>query len=181
MAIILDTQKNQYGEEVVTESIFLQDGKWWRKELNCQSSLDYGFGTCRCVSHPAFNTYQISRAEIEDLNWSEELAKGCTQEEANELFRNQTLEDKILEKFQLLGFENWEAVETWCGNCYKIGMNPLPKLREHLKNLCEVGFAYDNRDQGWFWDAKTPKLVCWLSQDADSPENTSVSLEVEGE
>jgi hypothetical protein len=53
--------ENQYGEDICIKNLFFQDGSWVVGELNCRSSSDYGFGTCSCNSHPAWNEYSVNR------------------------------------------------------------------------------------------------------------------------
>jgi len=60
----LVNRRNQHGEQITVDSISFEDGVWKREQLNCWSSLDWGFGTCRCTSHPAFTSRRISRKEV---------------------------------------------------------------------------------------------------------------------
>lgn len=61
--LVLETAENQYGEKVSTRILYLNDeGLFEEGYLNCWSSSDYGFGTCRCCSHKAFE-YQVISPE----------------------------------------------------------------------------------------------------------------------
>ena len=71
--VTLESRQNQYGDKVGVEDLFFRKGKWLRSWLNCRSSQDYGFGTCRCNSHPSFMTKRISRKEV--LEALRELAR----------------------------------------------------------------------------------------------------------
>jgi hypothetical protein len=62
--IILETRKNQTGEDVAVDYVYFENGRWMRGRLNCWSSSDYGFGTCQCVSHDPFSEDRISRKEM---------------------------------------------------------------------------------------------------------------------
>lgn len=61
--LALDTAKNQYGETVVVDALYFEEGQWIRGQLNCWSSRDFGFGTCQCFSHDPWVKYPISRKE----------------------------------------------------------------------------------------------------------------------
>lgn len=60
----LDYKENQQAEMIAVDVLSFEDGHWLRSQLNCWSSQDYGFGTCRCISHPAFRTERITRKEV---------------------------------------------------------------------------------------------------------------------
>lgn len=62
--VVLEARENQEGSLVDVDYIYFENGSWFRSKLNCWSAQDYGFGTCRCVSHPAFGTDRISRKEV---------------------------------------------------------------------------------------------------------------------
>lgn len=53
-------RQNQLGETIVTNELSFRDGEWISSSL-CNSSIDYGLGTCRCNSHPAWYVETISR------------------------------------------------------------------------------------------------------------------------
>lgn len=61
--ITLTERVNQYGDNVPVEKLLFRNGKWLRWTVDCQNSIDYGFGTCRCVSHPPSSTQRISRKQ----------------------------------------------------------------------------------------------------------------------
>jgi hypothetical protein len=174
MSIVLDKKVNQYGNEIVSEEIEFAKGKWIHHTLNCMNSIDYGMGTCRCQSHNTWHSSQINREEAKKALGAHISA--LTDEERADLL-TPSLQDKIDEIFDLLGF-TWEQVETWCADCYRMDLNPLPTLRNHLKDLCKVDFAYDSRDQGWFFEAKESTLVCWLNNNSDDKEDWKVELKV---
>ena len=62
--VVLETRVNQHGELVDIDYLTFEDGAWMRSKLNCWNSQDFGFGTCRCQSHPAFLTERISRKDV---------------------------------------------------------------------------------------------------------------------
>jgi hypothetical protein len=62
--IELACHENQHGELVTTDFLSFEDGRWLRITLNCWSSADVGFGTCRCQSHPVWTTKRINRKEM---------------------------------------------------------------------------------------------------------------------
>ena len=62
--LVLATKENQYGDQVPVSSIFFEDGRWMKEQINCWSSLDLGLGTCRCNSHPPRLETVISRKEM---------------------------------------------------------------------------------------------------------------------
>ncbi|MGB9677760.1 MAG: hypothetical protein ACPLZ9_03990, partial [Candidatus Ratteibacteria bacterium] len=81
--IPLDFRENQYGEQIATEMIYFENGEWMRSKLNCYSSLDLGFGTCRCVSHPTYRDEEISRRQALSL-LKEKIALEEKDEEARQ-------------------------------------------------------------------------------------------------
>ena len=60
-SVSLDQRENQYGEAIVVLSLQFEAGAWLLTRLNCHSSQDVGFGTCRCQSHPSWVTERVSR------------------------------------------------------------------------------------------------------------------------
>jgi len=164
--VILSTVKNMYGEEVVDKALYIypEEGKILVEELNCYSSIDLGMGTCRCVSHPLWNDYEISP------DGARELVKKAYQDgyiDERELQKVLGLIDKTeviakeLEKqkedfyhknpIQLLldhfGIKSKEELENYILGCYKLGINPLPPLRKVLKEYgWDIFYFHRGRD-----------------------------------
>ena len=59
--LCLETRRNQFGDQVVIADLSFKAGRWMMGQLNCQNSLDLGFGTCRCVSHPSWGNEPVGR------------------------------------------------------------------------------------------------------------------------
>lgn len=161
--ITLETKENQYGEEIAISTIYFQDGKWFWETLNCENSQDLGSGTCRCVSHNPTTIDRISREKAK-IQIGEHVAE-LTEEERKDLL-DESKWARVQEVFSLLGF-TWAELEAWALDCYRMGMNPLPTLRKHLDEICQVGFMYDQPGTGW--DSEEPTLVCKLSEEDDCP------------
>ena len=66
-----------------------------------------------------------------------------------------TLREEIENRFEKEGFEGEEfaGIAESCEHAYKLGLNPLPKLRDMLKGLpLDVSFAFFGNG-GTFFDA----------------------------
>jgi len=81
--LVLRRRRNQYGDEVTTQTLSFKGGKWMLWEVWCGSSLDWGFGTCHCISHPSAGSRQISRGEAL-VYLQEHLEKETSDEKARE-------------------------------------------------------------------------------------------------
>ena len=88
--VVLEERENQESSLISVDYLTFQDGEWRRSTLNCWSSSDFGFGTCRCNSHPAFRTERVNRKTV-----LEELRK---------LLRRET-EDKVARQAEIAWLE----------------------------------------------------------------------------
>ena len=59
--ISIETTKNQYGEEINTQSLYFDSGNWMLQSINCRSSKWEGMGNCNCVSHDPWSESIIDR------------------------------------------------------------------------------------------------------------------------
>lgn len=66
-SLILSVTKNQYGEEIATEELYINtEGLFEYWYIRCYNSNIYGLGTCNCVSHPASDSFWISPEQALD-------------------------------------------------------------------------------------------------------------------
>ena len=65
--MVIETIENQYGDQIPTEILLFVNGVWVYEWLECNSSSSYGFGTCGCHSHNAFNDKDITNIEALEL------------------------------------------------------------------------------------------------------------------
>lgn len=138
--IVLSEIENQWGEMVDEEFLVYQgNGQWSLYTLQCYSSSDLGLGTCRCVSHDPYHfTGVIGIKEIKDIlsenpslvvQLSDEEKKVI--EEYNKNISTRIINDLLVE----MELSSIEELQQCLSNCYKLGVNPLPRLREVLKEL----------------------------------------------
>lgn len=142
--IVLSEVKNQYGELVDEEFLIYQGGgRWDSYSLQCYSSSDLGLGTCRCVSHSPYHyNGTIGVKEMKKiLEENPILVSQLTDEEReaielyNREFSTRIINDILVE----MELSSVEELLQCLANCYKLGVNPLPRLREVLREL-----GYDN-------------------------------------
>jgi hypothetical protein len=141
----------EYGEDVPGREIIFRDGKWYDE----------------CHEQLGGESVRISRVEARELIGKEILL--LSDEEKEDILISDTL-SRIKEKLEILGF-SWEEMQDWCEKCYMLGINPLPTLRSHLKDVCKVAFAYYSSAAICLPEEDT--LVCWL----DNSDGYSVTLQ----
>lgn len=169
--MILETMTNQYGSEIEALSITLGDnGVFYACSINCTSSEALGMGTCRCVSHDVWDTWPISRKdviqEIEDHFWE---ALGTASSPEIEALKDESLETLINERIILAGFGNQHVFKVALENAYKLGLNPLPKVRELFEGLpIIVQFAYASTSAMTCFEAGPRQAVYAVCLDSDT-------------
>jgi len=181
MWIALETAENQYGEIIETETLCINEetGKITLNRLACWSAISLGLGTCRCVNHDTWEECEISPDYARELvRKSQELSedkkkialRAIAQAEQSamkrerrkqEFYRRNPLQF-LLDHF---GFESVEEFEEALSYAYRLGLNPLPKIREAL----EKGGLKD-------W-----KVVWWYGDEGYAPDNTILIRETAGE
>ncbi len=86
MPLIVSEIENQYGEKIVDEEYYLENGKWYCEKINCYSSEALGLGSCQCVSHDPIDKFEVSRETIlEIIQENPLLIKDLTEEEWRDL------------------------------------------------------------------------------------------------
>jgi hypothetical protein len=139
------------GEDIPGREIVFRDGKWYDE----------------CHEQLGKKNIRISRTEAMRLIGDE--ISFLSDEEKRDILISDTL-SCVKEKFELLGF-TWEEMEDWCEKCYRLGLNPLPALRDNLKGICNVAFAYSM--SGAVFSPEKDGICCWL----DNSDGYSVSLQ----
>ena len=124
---VLETRKNQFSEEIATHYLDVEGGRPVETWLACESASALGLGTCRCVSHPVWETERISVTEFLSLG-------GSIEDLPNSVFSAEHPSPRRL-VLQRTGFRTLRELAGWLNTCYRLGINPLPKLREKLPEI----------------------------------------------
>ena len=173
--VTIDEIDNQYGNKVIDRELILSsDGFWYEFTLSCKNSNNLGLGTCQCSSHSEYNSRKISKKTASEIIVEAGKTDSLDLETLRSL-NNNSIEERIIESFCLLGFSSIGDVEEWCKKCYMMEVNPLPSIRKRLKDLCKVVFVYDNL--GLNYDFKEPALVCKVNTYSEG-SSVGVSLDV---
>jgi len=138
--IVLNEIENQYGELVDEEFLVYQGkGRWDYYYLQCYSSSDLGLGTCQCVSH---SPYRLSKTigvkEMKEFLEEKPSLISQLSDEEKEYIKsyNESIVTRILNDLLVaIDLSSVEELEKCISSCYKIDVNPLPRLREVLKEL----------------------------------------------
>ena len=116
MKKVLATTVNGYGENVPTAVLFQESGLLYLWEVNCYSAIDLGLGTCLCNNHPMATETPVSTAEVIQ-QFGEEALNGFEAPSDKQLI------------FNAFGIEA-DELETYLKVSYRLGINPLPALRD---------------------------------------------------
>ncbi|MBW2345627.1 MAG: hypothetical protein JRF53_16830 [Deltaproteobacteria bacterium] len=165
----LEVTRNQYGEEIATSALtYDQDrGVFVHETLSCWNAEHLGMGTCRCVSHNTWEKEDISRSEAIDLIEKASLKFwGGLDQEAQAALTDERLEICIDERIVLAGFSGQADLCATLEAAYRLGLNPLPKVRGILKGLpLTVAFAYEGNVH---FDASPRDAVFAVFLDSDA-------------
>jgi len=170
---VVEKVRNQYGEEIVAQEIYLSNGNWWEEGINCFSSSDLGLGTCRCVSHDPKYVEPISRSYVlRLLSEKPELVSQLSQEEKKDLlYYINDLKYRIFCDLEDYFNMTIEKLSEAFATCYNLGINPLPRLREALRELgyenVEVRY-WSSFDSGTYYDPDPDEVTlfcCWQEGD----------------
>ena len=172
MAVVIEKIKNQFGEEIPCHTLeYAGDGKWIEWEITCYSSSDFGLGTCRCINHDPAESWVVGAGRVlQLLEQKPELISQFSEEELIIL-------KKYKEDLQFRLFNDLEEyfnmpipeLEKSFGVCYQLGVNPLPRLRQVLKELnYDIEVIYAVNEPGVCYEDvadKKPVLVVWHDEE----------------
>ena len=136
-------------------SYFLGDNGFWFIEEHKDS---YG-------GYRDYMVFPITREEVREIVKNNNI---ILDDKERETLEDNSLETAIKEELHMRDL-TLEKLKCWIESSYKMGMNPIPRLKEVLGSFCDIkiGNKKENKFQG-----NKPTLVCWLN-----PEDMSVELE----
>jgi len=113
-----------------------------------------------------YMVFPITREEVREIVKNNNI---ILDDKERETLEDNSLEVSIKEELHMRDL-TLKELKCWIESSYKMGTNPIPKLKEVLNEICDVNII--NTKEKEKFQGNKPTLVCWLN-----PEDMSVELE----